>query len=437
MKLENYGYAIRDADAALQLDPAFIKAYYRRASANMALSKFKESLKDFRMVVKYAPGDPDARAKLKEVEKIVRRVEFEKALSYDVDIKSIVASLNIPGIEVEESYDGMRWADNAELTLEWIMDMISRFEKQKKIHRKYAYRIMVLAKDIFDSLPSLVDVKIPQSGPESFITVCGDIHGQFYDLLNIFKMNGYPSPSHAYLFNGDFVDRGSFSVEVIFTLLAFKILYPSQFFMSRGNHETNDMNRVYGFEGEVKSKYTEAAFKLFSEIFNSIPLCNVIENRAFVVHGGLFSRDDVSLSEIRAINRFRQPSNEGLMCEMLWSDPTSTPGRSLSKRGVGLQFGPDITEAFLKHNNLDILIRSHEVRDCGYEIDHNGKCVTVFSAPNYCDMVGNKGAYINIKRAKWDDYSDRPELVYSYEQFSAVPHPPVKAMHYAPQMLGF
>lgn len=141
---------------------------------------------------------------------------------------------------------------------------------------------------------------------------------------------------------------------------------------------------------------------------------------------GLFSRDDVTLDELRKINRFKQPGSKGLMTELLWSDPQEEPGRAPSKRGVGLQFGPDVTETFLKLNNLSMIIRSHEVKDEGYEITHNGKLVTIFSAPNYCDSVNNKGAYIHIT----------PQLEMSYVQFLAVPHPPVAPMKYASSMFG-
>jgi serine/threonine-protein phosphatase 5 len=234
--------------------------------------------------------------------------------------------------------------------------------------------------------------------------------GQYYDLLNIFEINGRPSPTNMYLFNGDFVDRGSFSVEVIFTLLAYKWLYPNSFFLNRGNHETDDMNKVYGFEGEVKAKFNDMLFNLFSETFDALPLAHLIQDKVLVLHGGLFSNDGVTLSDIRKINRFGQPAPGSLMSELLWSDPQPELGRAKNKRGVGVQFGPDITKAFCDHNNIDMIIRSHEVKDEGYTIDHDGKCVTVFSAPNYCDSVGNKGAYIHIT----------PELEINYYKFDAV-----------------
>lgn len=147
-----------------------------------------------------------------------------------------------------------------------------------------------------------------------------------------------------------------------------------------------------------------------------------------VVHGGLFSRDDVTLDDIRNIDRFgkKQLDHGSLMCELLWSDPQPQPGRGPSKRGVGIQFGPDVTENFLKRNNLELLIRSHEVKENGYVIEHNGKCITVFSAPNYCDTIGNKGAIINITS----------DLKLDYKTFEAVPHPNIRPMAYASQFGG-
>lgn len=112
------------------------------------------------------------------------------------------------------------------------------------MHKKYACMIIKKAREIFESCKSLVDISRED---EEEITVCGDIHGQYYDLLNIFSTNGIPSKSNPYLFNGDFIDRGSFSVEVIMTLLSWKVLYPGHFFMSRGNHETAQLNKLYGF----------------------------------------------------------------------------------------------------------------------------------------------------------------------------------------------
>ncbi|KAI9022292.1 Serine/threonine-protein phosphatase-like protein 5 [Phycomyces nitens] len=424
LKLESYGYVISDADAALTLDPTFTKANYRRATANMALGKFKEALKDLRVVVKNAPGDKDAKMKLDECAKIVKRIEFEKAIEHDDHAPSAADSLDVDAIVVEASYDGPKITDQ-KITEGFVKELVARFKDQKKLHRKYAFMIILAVRKMMMESPSLIDVKVPAGGK---LTVCGDVHGQFYDFINIFNTNGWPSEKHAYLFNGDFVDRGSFSLEVVLTLFAYKWLFPDRVFLARGNHETDNMNKVYGFEGEVKAKFNDMMFKIFSETFNSLPLAHVIGNKILVVHGGLFSRDDVTLDDIRKIDRLalRQPGNDGLMCEILWSDPQPQPGREPNKRGVGIQFGPDVTKAFLERNGLDMLIRSHEVKEEGYVIEHDGKCVTVFSAPNYCDSVGNKGAYINIT----------PDMKLDYVTFEAVPHPNVRPMQYASQFSG-
>ncbi|KAG0719313.1 Serine/threonine-protein phosphatase 5 [Chionoecetes opilio] len=153
--------------------------------------------------------------------------------------------------------------------------------------------------------------------------------------------------------------------------------------MSRGNHESLTMNQMYGFQGEVKAKYTSQMAELFTEVYNYLPLCHCLNARVLVMHGGLFSSDDVTLDDLRKIDRNRQPPDEGLMCELLWSDPMPGKGRAPSKRGVGIQFGPDVTREFLEKNGLQYVIRSHEVKADGYELGHDGDCVTVFSAPNY------------------------------------------------------
>lgn len=119
-------------------------------------------------------------------------------------------------------------------------------------------------------------------------------------------------------------------------------------------------------------------FKLFSESFSALPLATLVGSKYLVLHGGLFSDDTITLDDIRKLDRHnqRQPGQSGLMMEMLWTDPQDEPGRGPSKRGVGLQFGPDITERFCERNGLEAVIRSHEVRMDGYEVQHGGRCIT-------------------------------------------------------------
>jgi len=389
---------------------------------------------------------------------LLTEIAFAEAIRTE---KSIPFSeqIDIESYYVPDTYDGPRLPDDTGadgITREFVMQLVETFRDQKSLHKKYALQILIKLKSILQKLPSLIDITLEKASTDSTtlktdadgfqstegketntypscITVCGDTHGQFYDLLNIFKINGYPSETNPYLFNGDFVDRGSFSLEVVMTLFAFKVLYPKHMHMARGNHECKNMNKIYGFEGEVKHKYpgqSPNVMDVFTEVFCCLPLAHVIQDKVMVVHGGLFSQENVKLDDIRKIRREREPPESGLMSDILWSDPQSMPGRGPSKRGVGLSYGPDITKQFLENNGLDLLVRSHEVKEEGYLVEHDGKCITIFSAPNYCDQMGNKGAFIRFEAG--DDVS-KPH----FTQFTAVPHPPIKPMAYASNMSMF
>lgn len=421
LKLEEYGQVIDDATAALAVDPTFFKAYWRRGVAKFALQKLDEAIEDFQKVVELRPEDPHAIAKLNECKKEWRRIRFEEAIQSEAH-EPMWKTMKVEDIAIDKSYAGPSFGLDEPLTVE-VVEAITTFMKEGgKLHRRFACDLLIRAVKVLKEEANIVDIKIPE-GRE--VTVCGDTHGQFYDLLHIFDINGTPSEMNPYLFNGDFVDRGSWSVEVMLTLLAYKVALPNSFFLTRGNHETRSLNRMYGFEGEVRAKYNDRVFELFMEVFNWLPLACLINQGVLVLHGGLFSIDGVTLDDIRAINRNQEIPESGLMCEMLWSDPGMLPGRKPSKRGVACQFGPDVTERFLQDNNLKLLVRSHECKDNGYEEDHKGKCITIFSAPNYCDQMGNKGAFIRFGE----------DLEPHFTVFDAVPHPDVKPMAYGSSML--
>jgi serine/threonine-protein phosphatase 5 len=420
IKLENYASAVKDSSAAVNMNPNFAKGYYRRGAAYFSLGFFAKAFKDFKYAAQLEPKSVEIRSRLKEADIQLRKHKFEAAISVgndDVQIK-ISDSINLKEIPIEESYTGPKMIDDSKVTKEFIDDMINEFKHQRKIHKRFAYAILLLVKQYLVVIPNIYTVTVSQ---EKKITLCGDVHGQFFDLCNIFKINGEPSEDNPYLFNGDFIDRGSFSAEVMFTLFAYKCAYPSWVHLNRGNHETKDMNSIYGFSGEICEKYGTKMMTLFDEIFCCLPLGCVINNKIFVVHGGLFSRNGVMISDINSINRFCEPSKDGLFCELLWSDPCEDLGRSPSKRGIGISFGPDITEEFLQKNHLSLIVRSHEVKENGFEVTHNGKLITVFSAPNYCDQMQNKGAFIIIDNA----------LTPKFHTFESVWHPDLKPMIYA------
>ncbi|CAJ1964431.1 unnamed protein product [Sphenostylis stenocarpa] len=282
LRLEEYGSAIQDATKAIEVDPKYSKGYYRRGAAHIGLGKFKEALKDFQQVKKMSPNDPDATKKLKECEKAVMKLKFEEAIAApESERRSIAESIDFRTIgkgrdssvptevaiaavtvavmaaavmlfrtskttivvaivvglllllgaywwsghntDVEPQYSGARIEGDV-VTLDFAKKMMEDFKNQKFLHKRYAFQIVLQTREVLQSLPSLVDIHVPNG---KHFTVCGDVHGQYYDLLNIFELNGLPSEENPYLFNGDFVDRGSFSLEVILTLFAFKCMSPS------------------------------------------------------------------------------------------------------------------------------------------------------------------------------------------------------------------
>lgn len=407
---------------------------------------FKLARKDFRTVCKLKPKDKDGKAKLAAVEKAIREEAFAKAIEAE-ETAPLSATYEAGAISIPESYDGPHPHTDGVLTdsameeamfepgrlpRDFVVAAMERFKNQKLIHKRYIARLLLSCRQYFASIDSLMEIPIPSEPPshdaaaKPRITVCGDTHGQYYDVLNIFEKNGYPDRTNPFLFNGDFVDRGSFSLEVIATLLLWKLHDPTCIYLTRGNHETKNMNRIYGFEGEVKSKYDVKIFQLFLEVFEWLPLAAVLGGKVFVTHGGIPTDTTVTLDDVRKVKRGMEPPEQGLMSDLLWSDPQPFPGKSPSKRGIGFAFGPDITTSFLERNELSLLVRSHEVKEEGYLVEHGGKTITVFSAPNYCDTMGNKGAYIHF------DESLKPQ----FTQFEAVPHPDVKPMAYAAGMGG-
>ncbi|KAJ3685750.1 hypothetical protein LUZ61_014914 [Rhynchospora tenuis] len=249
-------------------------------------------------------------------------------------------------------------------------------------------QLCAVSREIFMSQPTLVEPKAP-------ILICGDIHGQYADLLRLFDCGGLP-PEANYLFLGDYVDRGKQSIETICLLLAYKIRYPDNFFLLRGNHECASINRVYGFFDECKRRYNVRIWKIFIECFNCLPVAALIDEKILCMHGGL-SPDLKNLDQIRRIERPIDVPDSGLLCDLLWSDPKKgIVGWGESDRCVSCTFGPDRVEEFLQTHNLDLICRAHQVVEDGYEFFANRQLVTIFSAPNYCDEFDNAGAILSV-----------------------------------------
>eukprot|EP01059_Diplonema_ambulator_P003937 TRINITY_DN1363_c0_g1_i1.p1 TRINITY_DN1363_c0_g1~~TRINITY_DN1363_c0_g1_i1.p1 ORF type:complete len:329 (+),score=94.19 TRINITY_DN1363_c0_g1_i1:45-989(+) len=242
--------------------------------------------------------------------------------------------------------------------------------------------------------PNVVKIKSP-------VTICGDIHGQFHDLLELFKTGGYV-PETSYIFMGDFVDRGHNSLETLTLLLLLKARYPAHITLLRGNHETRQVTAIYGFWDECNRKYgNSAVWRCCTDVFDCMAICALVDNKILCVHGGLSPNIQV-IDQILTISRKQEIPNEGEFCDLVWSDPTEDiDSWSVSPRGAGWLFGSTAASQFLYNNKLDLIARAHQLVQNGYKYhfetdDSLGVVVTVWSAPNYCYRCGNAASMLTI-----------------------------------------
>ncbi|KAJ7953257.1 Serine/threonine-protein phosphatase [Quillaja saponaria] len=362
----------------------------------------------------------------------------------------------------------LSWPPDGKLSLDWIHNLIACFDWSSK-NLPPSELPSVLPVNVFDSLvlvaskmlhkePNCLSIDPFRSNSDSgadsveTVVVVGDVHGQLHDLLFLLRDAGYPSDNRIFIFNGDYVDRGAWGLETFVLLLAWKVFLPHNIYLLRGNHESKYCTSVYGFEKEVLTKYGDKgkhAYRKCLGCFEGLPLASIIAGCVYTAHGGLFRSIPVtpskrpkgkknrrivvnpdvrclSLGSFEELSTARRsvldPPWEGpnlIPGDVLWSDPSMTPGLSPNKeRGIGLWWGPDCTEEFLKSHQLKLIIRSHEGPDArekrdgfagmeeGYSIDHvveSGKLITLFSAPDYPQFqatekrYNNKGAYVVLQ----------------------------------------
>ncbi|XP_007259430.3 serine/threonine-protein phosphatase with EF-hands 1 isoform X2 [Astyanax mexicanus] len=402
-------------------------------------------------------------------------------------------------IVVPESYSGPRLSFPLSVTDTNVL--LSAFKEQQTLHAKYVLQLLHETQKFLKQMPNVIYLS---SSYAKEITICGDLHGRLDDLLLIFYKNGLPSAENPYIFNGDFVDRGKKSIEIIIILFAFLLLYPDHMHLNRGNHEDHIMNLRYGFTKEVMQKYKthgREILQLLQDVFSLLPIATIIDNKVLIVHGGISDKTDLEFlasverqkvksalrlpkcsldhSEVRTSSRsssrksgrvrLNSPCSAGRMShkkkkcrltkqnsssssssssstssvatprrpppsprlpsptemlqvpfldsivslalpeppreelewrqivDVLWSDPKIQNGCSPNSfRGGGCYFGPDVTQNLLKKHGLCLLIRSHECKQEGYELCHNGQVITIFSASNYYEEGSNRGAYIKL-----------------------------------------
>jgi serine/threonine-protein phosphatase PP1 catalytic subunit len=230
------------------------------------------------------------------------------------------------------------------------------------------------------------------------VVVCGDIHGQFHDLLRVFDTAGRP-PHAKFLFLGDYIDRGYQGVDCVCLLFAYKLRFPESVFLLRGNHECNYINRMYGFYEECSGFYPSTkAWTTFCETFQCLPIAATINDKIFCVHGGISPHLE-SLDDIREIQRPLEIPEQGLLCDLMWSDPEpSIETWAENTRGTSFLFGARQVDDFLAKFGFDLICRAHQAVDGGYDFPFHPdqSLITLFTAPNYCYEFGNKGAVLKV-----------------------------------------
>ncbi|KAF9737378.1 serine threonine-protein phosphatase 2b catalytic subunit [Paraphaeosphaeria minitans] len=291
------------------------------------------------------------------------------------------------------------------------------FYREGRLTEEQALWIIRKGTEVLKSEPNLLEMDAP-------ITVCGDVHGQYYDLMKLFEVGGDPAETR-YLFLGDYVDRGYFSIECVLYLWSLKIWYPNTLWLLRGNHECRHLTDYFTFKLECKHKYSEAVYEACMESFCALPLAAVMNKQFLCIHGGL-SPELHTLDDLKSIDRFREPPTHGLMCDILWADPLEEFGQEKTNdffvhnhvRGCSYFFSYPAACAFLEKNNLLSIIRAHEAQDAGYRMYRKTRTtgfpsvMTIFSAPNYLDVYNNKAAVLKYENN-----------VMNIRQFNCTPHP--------------
>lgn len=245
------------------------------------------------------------------------------------------------------------------------------------------------AKSIIQAQPVFLELVPP-------VCVCGDLHGQFFDLLRILQRCGDPGKTN-YLFLGDYVDRGNQSINTIVLLLLYKIKYPENFFLLRGNHESSSINKVYGFYEECGKK--NSIWRAINALFDWLPMAATIDGRIFCVHAGI-SPDLEDIEQLRNIVRPFEIPDTGLLADLTWSDPDPNceEWTDNAERQTSYIFGEKHVQEFLDKFGLDLIVRAHQVVNDGYDfpyLPYRG-LVTIFSAPYYCGEVKNSGAVMMV-----------------------------------------
>ncbi|CAB0035006.1 unnamed protein product [Trichogramma brassicae] len=350
------------------------------------------------------------------------------------------AMKNVPGPAKNRLSEGEIFDSETGLPrLELLRDHLLR---EGRLEESAVLRIVKQGAELFAREPNLIKVPAPVTSKQLesltyskrclnqtvhvflfFFIVCGDIHGQYFDLMRILELGGSPTDA-TYLFLGDYVDRGYFGIECVLYLWSLKCCHPDTFFLLRGNHECRHLTSYFTFKRECEVKYSLQVYDACMLAFDALPLAALMNGQFFCVHGGL-SPEILDVEDINKIERFKEPSSHGPLCDLLWSDPEEHYNEAAQKefytynstRRCSYYYSYAAVCDFLERNGLLGVIRAHEAQDAGYRLyratsNKFPSLLTLFSAPNYLDVYGNKAAILV--------YSNNN---FNIKQFDAMPHP--------------
>ena len=268
--------------------------------------------------------------------------------------------------------------------------ILEHLKQGKHLDEKAAIMVLRKLMEVLYEEPNVVHLQAP-------LTVVGDIHGQLFDLFEMFHISGEPDTTK-YLFLGDYVDRGYFSLETFLYVATLKLKYPSQITLLRGNHESRQVSKQYGFFDECVFNYGHGGiWNLCQDCFDLLPLAAVVNNRIFCVHGGL-SPHILLIDQVSMLDRQQEIPITEPIADLLWSDPDDVTGWSISSRGAGWLFGAPQTKVFCQQNKIDLIARAHQLVMEGYQYNFEEKVITVWSAPNYGYRTGNIASVMKLDK---------------------------------------
>jgi len=293
----------------------------------------------------------------------------------------------------------------------WLLNCLDLLYNLKPLPEEDVKTLCLYARQILEKEENVHMVKTP-------VTLVGDLHGQWDDLIELFRIGGSP-PNTNYVFLGDYVDRGYYSIETVSLIMALKVCYPARIHVLRGNHESKQTTQVYGFYDQCMRYYgSPNVWKYMTDLFDYLPLTIVVDDKIFCVHGGLSPQID-TLDDIRALDRFHEVPHEGPICDLIWSDPDERVSWGISPRGAGFTFGEDVTTRWNSMNGFVLTVRAHQLVMEGFQYTHSNQLLTLFSAPNYCYRCGNQAAILEI------DEDFKKEI----RQFDAAPREKTGQIH--------